>query len=107
QQSLHLIDLKRARYVSARLLRALPRSVEVDAAQLQTVTDLPDAVEHEPMTLIGFRERPFAAGVVRHREWHFGETADRRRVAVPSTRPRVGERTLPAMADSLRHVRLQ
>ena len=46
-------------------------AVEVEAAQLEAVAHVPDAVEHRAMTLIVFGERVLAAEVRRHRERDF------------------------------------
>ena len=59
------------------------------------------------MPLIGFRQRPFAAEVLRHREGNCREAAERRRILIPEAGQRVGQRALPAMAHALGEARLQ
>src|SRR5712664_3743817 len=94
-------DAEPARIAAADDLGALARAVEIDPAQLQALPDLPDAVEHQAVPLIGFGQRSFAANILRDRERHFGEAADRRRIPVPETGQRVGERRLPVTTHAL------
>ena len=100
-------NLQPAGVAAADDLRALAGTVEVDAAHLEAVAHLPDAVEDQPMTLIAIRERALTAQILRDRERHLGESADRLRILIPEAGQRVGERPLPAVAHALGDVRLQ
>src|SRR6185503_10943163 len=82
-QTIDARNLQAAGVAAADDLRPLTRTVEVEAAHLEAVAHLPDAVEDQPMPLIAFRQRSLASQILDHRERHFGEAAERLRVLVP------------------------
>src|SRR5205823_4422267 len=97
--SIAAVELKIAGIAAADHLRSLTGAVKVPSAQLEAVPDLPDAVEDQPMTLIGFRQRALAAEVLRHRERDLVKAAERLRVPAPETGQGIGERALPPVTQ--------
>src|SRR6185436_5584879 len=109
------LALDRARAEDAKIAavgsgRSIAGAEVVDAAQLETMPDLPDAIHHHAMALIAFREAPFAVEVLGELEWHFyrrgaGHALERLSDRVPEPRQCVGVRGLPAVAHSFRERR--
>src|SRR5256885_1224633 len=91
-QTIDARNLQATRIAAADDLRPLARTVEIEPAHLEAMADLPDAIEDQPMTLIGFRQRPFASKILDHREWDLGEAAERCRILIPQTTQRIRER---------------
>src|SRR5215471_16439312 len=83
------------------------RTIEVDTAQLETVADLPDAVEGQPMSLIGLRERVFTAKIRCNGIRHLRESAERLWISGPQSGQRIRQRGLPVLVHALRDARLQ
>ena len=73
------------------------------------MADVPDAVEHRTVALIGRRQpvRVGASEIVLHGERHERAAADRLALLVVEPRQRIGPRGLPVVAQALRERRLQ
>src|SRR5262249_22467417 len=82
-------DRESARVATADRLRAQTGSVEVDAAHLETMSHVVDAVDDGAITLIGFRKRPLVADVDRHRTGVLVEAGERWWVTVVEPAERV------------------
>src|SRR5438132_13623288 len=80
---------------------ALAGAVEVNPAQLEAVTDIPDAVEDRPMPLIGYCRPVIVAESRVDLEGNLCQPAQRPRVAIAERGQRIGERPLPPMAHPL------
>src|SRR6266508_104630 len=106
-QAIDARDLEAARIAPTEDLVPLTGAVEVDAADLKAVTRRPDPVEHRAMPLIIFRQRSFTAKVLCDRKCDLLEAAQGKRIAIPESRQRVGQRPLPAMAQALGDVHLE
>ena len=81
---------------AVRRCESLTRPVEIQPAQLKSVPDVPDSIEHRPVALVRRCQSVLFTEVL-----HQMDRRRRRRRAVPVDRERVGSGGLPPAAQTL------